>query len=176
MNSRTHTRSTLPALLLAALTMLVAGCATRAPEYVYGPVVEAAPRGSVHVHPAVTARHVAGADALLTRLISETLRNKGYVTADTEPALELFYEVRVRLERGVEQTPIITARGTYQRTEFFEQHNGTIAVLLQDRASGKVLYTASVSGEVDPKISDEALRGVIETLLARLPAQGEPAR
>ena len=155
----------------ALLALLLVACAGGRLDYHYPVVSDAAPGQSVRVVPSAGPRHIVDANNALTPLFRQALAKKGYAEAAEQAQLELVYEVRTGKVKTVELTPVVTAAGTHQRTEFHESLRGAIVITMFEVGSGKPVYTASTSGEIgEAGVTDAQLRQIVAGLMKKLPA------
>lgn len=126
---------------------------------------------SVRVVHSGGSRHFGDADALVVPMFRQVMASKGYPDGGAQATLELVYEVRKEHLSGMELTPIITPSGAmYQKQEFVDMTKGAVAVLVVDVATGKTIYTASTSGEIKQKLSNEKILALVNALMKQFPA------
>lgn len=157
-------------LAIAATSLLMTACAGNGPVFSYPQQAYDVGQKTFRVMPTHGPKHVARADGRLTPMIVDAMQQKGYTGTEEGAELDVVYEVRGELQSGVEQTPVVTSRGTYQRTEFVERLQGAMVLMVVDTASGKTLYMSSASDEIHPPLSNEQLRAVVDGLLEKFPS------
>lgn len=160
--------------LLSLVAVMLAACAGGGVKINYS--VLPAPGDIAGVQPSVRVvhssgdRHFGDADGLVIPMFRQAMATKGYPDGGDQATLELVYEVRKEHLSGMELTPIITPSGAmYQKQEFIDMTKGAVAVLVVDVATGKTIYTASTSGEIKQKLSNEKILALVNALMKQFP-------